>query len=145
MAPPHGLVGACALTYRSTCSVTCAAGHVRHRGDETRTCLLSKQWSGEPPTCRGQCEHFRSHFRSHFRPHFRCSEMARPRNKKPQVSGHIKVKSCLKCLNTQQGSECHFQGASGNFRLEPETAKHPESGTRVSSLCEVPLGRSTMW
>ena len=51
--PANGLVGACSLNYQGTCSVSCADGYVRHGGDETRTCLLNKRWSGVPPTCRG--------------------------------------------------------------------------------------------
>ena len=51
--PANGLVGACSLNYQGTCSVSCADGYVRHGGDETRTCLVNKRWSGVPPTCRG--------------------------------------------------------------------------------------------
>ena len=53
-APAHGAIGACSLDYPETCSVHCVDGYVRHGGDETRTCLLHKQWSGVPPTCRGK-------------------------------------------------------------------------------------------
>ena len=50
MPPINGTLTVPATTYKSTASYDCDSGFALE-GEATRTCLETREWSGEAPTC----------------------------------------------------------------------------------------------
>ena len=57
--PANGMVSVSTTTYNSVATYSCNPGYAL-TGDDMRTCLDTKSWSGSEPTCIGELQCFRN-------------------------------------------------------------------------------------